>query len=118
MLRFKHPILLIVSLWSSQVLALQEFVIEIKDHLFIPSTIYIPEHQKVKLTFVNRDNTPEELDSFDLNREKVVFGNSKASIYVGPLDKGSYEFFGEFNPSSAVGKVIVVSKQEFQDAHQ
>ncbi len=104
--------------WSGWVSALQEFKVEIKDHLFTPATIYVPENQKVKLTFYNRDDTPEELDSFDLNREKVVFANSKASIFIGPLKKGSYEFFGEFNPSSAVGKVIVVDKQELLNVDQ
>lgn len=105
-------------LLSTQSLALEEFVVEIKNHLFIPSALYIPENKKVKLTFYNRDNTPEELDSFDLNREKVIFANSKASVYIGPLPKGRYNFFGEFNPSLAVGIVYVVSEQELNDVNQ
>ncbi len=87
-----------------------EFVVELKDHLFHPSTITIPANQKVKLVIYNHDNTPEEFDSFDLNREKVIFPNKKAVIFIGPLSPGRYEFFGEFNPHSAKGVVIVKLK--------
>ena len=51
--------------------------------------------------------TPEEIDSFDLNREKVIFGRSSGVIFIGPLSVGEYGFFGEYHPNSAVGKVIV-----------
>ncbi len=87
-----------------------EVVVEIRNHLFSPQVITIPANQKVKITFYNFDPTPEEIDSFDLNREKVVFGNSRASIYVGPLRPGQYDYFGEFHPNSAVGVVKVVEE--------
>ena len=54
--------------------ALPQVVIEIRDHLFIPQTVRIPEGRKVRLVFINHDPSPEEIDSFDLNREKVIFG--------------------------------------------
>lgn len=96
--------------------AMPEVIIEIRDHLFIPQTVHIPPNKKVRLTFLNHDPTPEEIDSFDLNREKVIFANSKGSIFVGPLPKGSYQFFGEFHPNSAIGTVIVTN-EEASDAH-
>jgi len=97
-----------ISSYSVAVLAKKpEFVLELKDHLFYPSEIEIPANKKVKLIIYNRDDTPEEFDSFDLNREKVIFPHRKAVIYVGPLSAGRYEFFGEFNPNSAKGVVIV-----------
>lgn len=93
------------------VAALPEVVIEIRDHLFIPQTVRIPPNKKVRITFINRDPTPEEIDSFDLNREKVIFGNSKGTIFVGPLPKGRYGFFGELHPNSAIGTVIVADEE-------
>lgn len=96
--------------------ALPAVVIEIRDHLFIPQTVRIPPGKKVRLVFINHDPSPEEIDSFDLNREKVIFGNSKGTIFVGPLPKGTYDFFGELHPNSAVGTVIVTDKEE-SDAH-
>jgi hypothetical protein len=82
------------------------FEIEIKNHLFIPSEFTIPANTKVKFVVYNRDSTPEEFESYELNREKVIVGNRKAIIFIGPLPAGEYPFFGEFYPETAQGKVI------------
>lgn len=104
--------LALLTMVPLQVLAaLPEVVIEIRDHLFMPQTVQIPPNKKVRLVFINHDPSPEEIDSFDLNREKVIFGNSKGSIFVGPLPNGRYKFFGELHPNSAVGYVIVTDKE-------
>ena len=79
--------------------------IEIKDHLFHPSEIEIPANTKVKLLVKNLDPTPEEFESFELNREKVISGNSQAVIFIGPLAPGEYPFFGEFYPKTAQGMI-------------
>jgi hypothetical protein len=42
----------------------------------------------------------------DLRREKIIPGNSKASVWVGPLPKGEYQFYGEFHQSTAQGRLI------------
>lgn len=80
---------------------------EIRDHLFFPDEIHIPADTKVKLIVKNLDPTPEEFESYELNREKVIAGNTQAVIFIGPLTKGTYPFFGEFFPKTAQGKVIV-----------
>lgn len=81
--------------------------IEIRDHLFWPSEVSVPANTKVKLLVYNRDPTSEEFESYELNREKVIMGNNKAVIFIGPLLPGEYPFFGEFHPETAQGKVIV-----------
>ncbi|MGV8838298.1 cupredoxin domain-containing protein [Cellvibrio sp.] len=83
------------------------FTIEIRDHLFFPSQLIIPANTKVKLIIINRDATPEEFESYELNREKVIMGGAKAIIFVGPLVPGDYPFFGEFNPKTAQGIIRV-----------
>lgn len=83
------------------------FEIEIRDHLFHPEQLYIPANTKVKLIVYNRDPTPEEFESYELNREKVIMGGRKANIFIGPLVPGVYLFFGEFNPMTARGRVVV-----------
>jgi cupredoxin-like protein len=84
-----------------------EFIIKIKDHLFFPAEIIIPENKKVKFIIFNADKTPEQFDSFDLNREKVIFAGNKSTIFIGPLPSGEYHFFGEYHPNTARGVVIV-----------
>lgn len=83
------------------------FELEIRNHLFYPDTVTIPANTKVKLIVYNRDDTPEEFESYELNREKVIMGGRKAVIFIGPLAPGEYPFFGEFNPQTALGKIIV-----------
>ncbi|ARU27683.1 hypothetical protein CBR65_09720 [Cellvibrio sp. PSBB006] len=81
------------------------FTLEIRDHLFYPSLLVIPAGTKVKLIVLNRDTTPEEFESYELNREKVIMGGAKATIFIGPLAPGDYPFFGEFNPKTAQGLI-------------
>ena len=85
-----------------------EYHIELKTHLFYPAKIVIPANKKVKLVIHNNDDNVEQFDSFDLNREKVIFPHRSAIIFIGPLPAGEYNFFGEYNPHSARGKIVVV----------
>lgn len=84
-----------------------EVELRIRDHLFFPATLEIPANQKVKIRVINEDPTPEEFESFELNREKVIVGNSQTVIFIGPLAPGIYPFFGEFYPKTAQGVVVV-----------
>lgn len=84
-----------------------EFELTIRQHLFEPPIIVIPANTKIKLWVNNEDATPEEFESYELNREKVILGGQRSVIFIGPLSPGEYPFFGEFNPKSAQGKIIV-----------
>ena len=92
--------------------ATPEFEIEIRNHLFQPDVLTIPAGIKVKLIIYNRDPTPEEFESYELNREKVIPGGRKAIVFIGPLAPGRYPFFGEFNPQTALGTIIVEAKSD------
>ena len=82
------------------------FTIEIKDHLFHPAELIIPAGTKVKLIIHNRDQTNEEFESYELNREKIILGKRKGTVFIGPLEPGEYPYFGEFYPETALGKII------------
>ena len=86
---------------------LLEFRVAIEQHRFTPAVLEIPAGQKLRLIVENRDATPEEFESYDLNREKIVAGKSSIVIFLGPLKAGSYEYFGDFNPQSARGHLVV-----------
>jgi hypothetical protein len=83
------------------------FALTIKDHKFEPNEIQIPANAKIKLTVKNLDPTPEEFESTDLRREKVIPGGTEGFVFIGPLRPGRYEFFGDFNPDSARGHIVV-----------
>jgi plastocyanin len=82
------------------------FTLVIKDHQFQPTEIEVPAGQKITLTVKNNDSTPEEFESTELRREKVVAGGEQITVYIGPLKPGKYEFFGDFNPKTARGHII------------
>lgn len=102
----RKVLIALVSLSGPALAGDPEFTIQLHEHRFTPSEIKVPAGAKVKLIIENQDSTPEEFDSFALNREKIVFPNSKGIVFIGPLKPGRYEFMGEFNSSSAKGVVI------------
>lgn len=83
-----------------------EFTLVIKDHRFHPAQLTVPAGERVKLLIDNRDPTPEEFESHDLRREKIIPGHGKGVVWVGPLSAGKYRFFGEFHESTARGELI------------
>jgi len=83
-----------------------QFLIVLKDHKFSPAELKIPAHKKIKIIVENQDPSPEEFESYDLNREKVVSANGKITVFIGPLKPGTYAFFGDFHPDSARGVII------------
>ena len=83
-----------------------EFTLAIKNHRFEPAELTVPAGQRIKLVVHNQDATPEEFESHALNREKVIPGGSKATIFIGPLKPGRYPFVGEYNETTAKGVVI------------
>jgi hypothetical protein len=83
-----------------------ERLLVIRNHRFEPAELKVPAGQRVKLTVHNQDDSPEEFESHRLNREKLIPAGAKASLYIGPLKPGRYEFFGEFNPATAQGAVL------------
>lgn len=105
----KAPTLLLLALLSGSALAAdgKTYELVIKDHRFTPAELTVPAGQKLKLTVRNEDATPEEFESHDLRREKIIPGHSQTVIAIGPLKAGEYRFFGEFHEDSAQGKLIV-----------
>ncbi|SPE21342.1 conserved exported hypothetical protein [Burkholderiales bacterium] len=83
-----------------------QIVITIKDHQFAPSEVRAPAGQKLKLIVKNEDATTSEFESVDFHREKVVPSGREITVFVGPLDPGTYEFFDDFHPETR-GHLVV-----------
>ncbi len=84
-----------------------EVSLVIRNHRFEPGEVRVPAGQKVKLVVDNQDATAEEFESKALKREKVIPPNTKATILIGPLKPGRYEFVGEFHEATAKGVLVV-----------
>jgi hypothetical protein len=82
------------------------YTLTLKNHKFDKEELRVPAGEKFKIIVKNMDPTPEEFESDDFRREKIIAGNSEATIHVGPLKPGQYEYFGEFNLDTAKGILI------------
>jgi hypothetical protein len=83
-----------------------DYVLTIKDHRFTPAEIKVPANERVTITVINEDATPEEFESNSMKIEKVIAGKSKGVVRIGPLKPGRYPFIGEYNEATAKGVVI------------
>lgn len=83
-----------------------EVPLVIKNHRFEPVELKVTAGQRIQLVVHNQDSTPEEFESHSLNREKVIPGGGKATIFIGPLKPGRYDFFGEYHEATAKGVVV------------
>jgi plastocyanin len=80
--------------------------IRIRDNRFHPEVVKVPAGQKVRLKVVNEGTEAEEFESYELNREKVIRPGKTVTIFLPPLEKGEYPFFGEFHPETARGRIV------------
>ncbi len=104
---FLGPIFAVALAAASPINAAETAVLlVIRNHRFEPTELKVPAGQRVKLTVHNQDTTPEEFESHSLNREKVIPGGAKATLFIGPLKPGRYAFVGEYNEATAKGFVV------------
>jgi plastocyanin len=106
-----HRLLPVLALAAACILAPvraaePEALLVIKNHRFQPTELKVPAGQRIKLVVHNQDATPEEFESHSLDREKIIPGGAKATLYIGPLKPGRYTFVGEYNEATAKGTVI------------
>jgi hypothetical protein len=84
-----------------------EIQLSYKDKKFDPAEINAPANAPVMIKLRNLDAKAMEFESKTLHVEKVVAGNSDATINVRAQKPGRYEFFDEYNEKVARGALVV-----------
>lgn len=106
----RHAILMILlASWLAASIAgaaEPEVSIVLREHRFEPAEVKVPAGTKVKLVIDNQDATAAEFESHELNREKIVQGKSRATIFVGPLKPGRYPFFDDYREKTTRGVLV------------
>jgi len=74
-----------------------DYVLTLKDHQFTPKELVLPANQKVKLIVRNEQSTSAEFESADLDREKAIEPNGEITVFLGPVDPGTYGYFDDFH---------------------
>lgn len=100
------PLLLLIVPVAAFAADDHEVRLVISGHKFEPAELKVPAGKKIRLIVENKDATPEEFESNELNREKIVVGNGTITVMIGPLEAGRYPFFGDFHQETAQGVMI------------
>lgn len=77
-----------------------------RDGRFHPETIEVPAGKRFKLVITNEGPGPEEFESVELKKEKVLAAGATSFLVFAPLKPGTYPFFGEFHPNTATGRIV------------
>lgn len=85
----------------------QELTVTIKDHRFDPPEVRARAGEKILLKVTNADDAPEEFESSALNREQLIRPHHTVTIHLPALKPGSYDFYGEFHPETATGRLLI-----------
>ncbi len=100
----------VVLAMSPAMSAEPQFLIQIKNHQFIPAELHIPAGVKVQIVLDNQDDTPEEFESYSLNREKHVPPKSRITLFIGPLSAGRYVYQGEDRVDGAAALGVIEAR--------
>ncbi|WP_259782284.1 cupredoxin domain-containing protein [Aestuariispira ectoiniformans] len=96
----------VVAALPAQADGVKTFELTIKDHKFQPERLVVPAGEDFVVVVKNEDDTPEEFESHDLHREKVINGHSTGKVRLGGLKPGEYAFVGEFHEDTAKGVIV------------
>ena len=77
----------------------------IRNHHFEPKTVAVKAGVKVALSVTNAGTEPAEFESSELNREKVIPPGATVTIYVGPLEPGTYPFYDDLDQANT-GQIV------------
>jgi len=86
---------------------LPTFRLTAKNGHFHPETIEVPAGARFKIVIINEGPGPEEFETENPRREKVLGAGATSFLVFPALKPGVYPFFGEFHPETAKGRIVV-----------
>ena len=103
-MKFLLSIVIIMNIALADEVKIYE--LKIKNHKFDKESIVVEAGKKFKLKITNLDPSSEEFESLSMVVEKFIGPKKTITVTLGPLKKGSYDYFGEFHASSCKGVLI------------
>jgi hypothetical protein len=98
---------LLTGLLLSTTARAEDYAINIQDHQFTPAQLIIPARQKVKIAIKNSNAKKFYFYSYDLNRNKLILPQETATIFIGPLEAGTYTYYDHHSPQAGKGEIVV-----------
>jgi hypothetical protein len=100
-------LLLLLTMGVLPVLADEPVRLVLHDHTFSPTRLDVPAGVKFRLTVKNDSDKTIEWESEELDREEVIKPGEEGTIFLGPLDPGTYPYFDDRHQDS---KGVLVAK--------
>jgi plastocyanin len=91
---------------SSQAEDLPTFQVVAENGRFRPDTVVVPAGVRFRIRVTNKGPGPEEFESIELRKEKVLAEGVTRTVVFAPLRPGTYTFFGDFHPETAKGRIV------------
>lgn len=97
------------ALAATPALAADALVIEVvlQNNSFMPSEVTATANTLIVLKFINKDPVPAEIESKELNVEKVVAGKSEIIVRVKPLKPGKYLLVNDYKADVMQAHLVV-----------
>lgn len=105
--RLIRPLLFAAALYASAAHAgLPTYAVGAKDGRLTPATLAVPAGVRFKIVIRNEGREPVEFESLQLRKEKVLAPGARSFVVIAPLKPGEYDFFDEFHPDTAKGRIV------------
>lgn len=109
-LRRIHPFILTLLLALACARAaraeLPVFNVMAKAGRLIPAVLEVPAGVRFKIVLRNEGRDAVEFESLSLRKEKVLAPGAQSFVVIAPLKPGSYDYFDEFHPDTAKGRIV------------
>jgi len=76
--------------------------------IFVPDRVSVKAGERFRVLVINETANSEEFESASMVVEKFLGPRRRATITLGPLKPGDYEFFGELNLPPPKGVLTAV----------
>jgi hypothetical protein len=103
-------ILLILLLTAAPLLSVsadESLRLVLHDHHFTPDRLEVPAGVKFRLIVKNDSDKTIEWESDELDREEVIKPGEEDTVFLGPLESGTYPYFDDRHQES---KGVLVAK--------
>ena len=87
--------------------SLSLYNVTIRDGVFDPQSIEVPEGQRFKISVKNIGSGPAEFENLSMRVEKVLGPGVESFVVIHPLKAGSYHFIDEFHMDMAGFDIVV-----------
>ncbi len=105
---FVHLALVWVTLAAGAARAdLPAYTVVAHDGRLTPAVLEVPAGLRFKIVIRNEGRDAIEFESPRLRKEKVLAPGAQSFVVIAPLKPGEYDFFDEFHPDTAKGRIVV-----------